>query len=201
MRKRPAGPSLIFLLGLLVLGMSMVILKRSHAAELVPERFQAPLKRSAGRWLPGVDWRLWAAQVYQESRFNCKAVSPVGARGCAQVMPGTWKDVSTSLGWQAADPFSADLGIEAGAYYMARMRAVWKFPRPEKDRHDLAMASYNAGAGHIIRAQKLAGGALHWPPVATKLPEVTGKHSRETIMYVQLIRDKWYPIILIQEAM
>ena len=164
----------------------------------IPDPIRPVLQRSAERWLPGVDWRLWAAQVYQESRYDCRAVSPVGARGCAQIMPATWRELTGSLGWQAADPFSVELNIEAGAVYMARMRAVWRAPRPERDRHDLAMASYNAGAGNIIKAQKFAGGAMDWPAVAKALPSVTGRHASETLVYVDRINHRWYPQLVVR---
>jgi len=52
-------------------------------------------------------------------------------------------------------------------------------------------ASYNAGAGNIIRAQSLCGGALDWTGIAPCLPQVTGHHAHETITYVERI-DRWY---------
>lgn len=195
--KDPIWPHILIFLAFLAVALTCT---PADAIERVPHRLRGPIKDSAARWMPGVDWRLWAAQVYQESRFNCRAVSPAGAQGCTQIMPGTWGDISNRLGWQVADPFSAELNIEAGAYYMAQMRAVWTSKRPEKERHDLAMASYNAGAGNILKAQKLAGGALDWSTVALKLPDVTGQHSRETINYVHSIRNRWYPQYLVLEA-
>jgi soluble lytic murein transglycosylase-like protein len=48
-------------------------------------------------------------------------------------------------------------------------------------------ASYNAGPGNISRARKLCG-AWEWALVAPALGKVTGKHSAETLGYVQRIR-------------
>ena len=40
----------------------------------------------------GWDWRLFASQAYQESKFNAKAISWAGARGLMQLMPATRLD-------------------------------------------------------------------------------------------------------------
>lgn len=145
------------------------------------------IKRAAETYLPGIDWRLWKAQIKQESQFNCNAVSPVGAQGCAQIMPGTMRDIIRLSGINGS-AFDPEIGIMAGAFYMARQRAIFKAPRPEVDRHNLAMAAYNAGAGNIIKAQKLVGNPPGWEPVAQALPRITGHHAKETQDYVVKIR-------------
>jgi soluble lytic murein transglycosylase-like protein len=129
----------------------------------------------------------WKAQLYQESRLDPTAESPVGARGLAQFMPGTWGDVSKALKWGIVSRDDACLSAKAGAYYMARLQQIWKSPRPQMERHFLAQASYNAGAGHIINAQRLCGGARDWRDISKCLPQITGRHSRETITYVDRI--------------
>jgi len=79
------------------------------------------------------------ALVWQESRWHENAVSPVGARGLAQLMPGTARD----LGVDSADPFA---NLEGGARYL----------REQLDRFDgdleKALAAYNAGPGRVIRS-------------------------------------------------
>ena len=120
------------------------------------------------------------------------AVSPVGATGLAQFMPGTWADVSRQLGLHGVPPTHARHAIDAGAYYMARLQRTWSAPRPFMDRHMLAQASYNAGAGHLIKAQRLCTQQTQKPAalyadIIKCLPQVTGHHSRETITYVQRI--------------
>lgn len=162
----------------------------AHGEELDPI-----IKRSAETWLPGVDWRLWRAQIAAESAFNCNATSPVGAMGCAQIMPATMRDISKNSGI-IGNPYDPEIGINAGAFYMSRMRAIFKAPRPEKEKHNLSMASYNAGAGNIIKAQKLAGNPPNWQPVADVLHKVTGKHSKETIDYVYKINNTYHNYIL-----
>lgn len=80
------------------------------------------------------------ALVWQESRWRAHAVSPKGARGLAQLMPGTARD----LGVDADDPFA---NLEGGARYL----------RAQLDRFggdiEKALAAYNAGPGRVERAR------------------------------------------------
>lgn len=145
--------------------------------------------------MPSVDWRLWRAQIETESAMRAGATSPVGAMGLAQVMPATFRDISKASGI-AGNPYDPEVNINAGAWYMAKQRAIFKAPRPEADKHNLACASYNAGAGNIIKAQRLAGNPEGWEPVAETLPKVTGHHSTETINYVKRIRETYRRYIL-----
>ena len=98
-------------------------------------------------------------------------------------MPGTMRDITRESGivGSAYDP---EIGIMAGAYYMAKMRRVFRAPRPAAEHHKHACAAYNAGPGNIIKAQALAGNPAEWAPTAAKLPQVTGKHAKETQDYV-----------------
>lgn len=168
----------------------------SSSASSFPDRYDRQIEDAAERWLPGVDWRLWKAQLYQESLLDPAAVSPVGAAGLAQFMPGTWAEVSRQLGYEAVSPHMAGPAIDAGAYYMARLRRGWNSPRPEADRHSLAAASYNAGFGNILAAQRVCGGAVEYAEIIRCLPEVTGHYSRETITYVQRIWKYWTQMVL-----
>jgi len=159
----------------------------SFSASPCPDRYQDTIEEAAGRFLPGVDWRLWKAQLCAESRLEPDAVSPVGAQGIAQFMPATWREIAPAAGVGAASARQVRPAALAGAYYMARLRRGWSSPRPEADRHSLAMASYNAGFGHLLTAQRRCGGSVLYAEIITCLPEVTGEHSRETIGYVRRI--------------
>lgn len=105
-------------------------------------------------------------------------------------MPGTWEQVMRSLGWSGLSPRDAKYAIEAGAYYQAKLRREWSSPRPALDRHFLGCASYNAGLGNILAAQRACGGALLYKDIIACLPEITGRHAQETITYVKRIR-RW----------
>lgn len=102
-------------------------------------------------------------------------------------MPATWKEVAEQLQMQQANPRMAGPAIEAGAFYMARLRNGWHSPRPETDRLQLALASYNAGMGNLIRAQKACGMPVEYPAIAQCLPQITGHHARETLHYVPAV--------------
>ena len=105
-------------------------------------------------------------------------------------MPATWSDVMRELGTQGSA--HDDFAIDAGAYYMAKLRHVWRKGRPPLERHTLAQASYNAGVGNILKAQTFCGGAKLWITIQECLPRVTGTgHARETTAYVKRI-DHWW---------
>jgi hypothetical protein len=131
----------------------------------------------------------WAAQLYQESLCDPAAVSPVGAAGLAQFMPATWRETAARLGVDATP--HDDIAIEAGAFYMMQQMGIWRAPRPHFERWQLALASYNAGAGNIIGAQTKCGGARDWSDVQPCLQGVTGHHSRETTTYVVRTKRWW----------
>ena len=98
----------------------------------------------------GFDWRLIVSQMYQESRFNPKAKSWVGAKGLMQVMPGTAKELKLT---HLEDP---ETGIHAGIKYMEWVRNRFEQELDVQDRMWFALAGYNAGAGHIKDARRLA---------------------------------------------
>ena len=146
------------------------------------------IKEAARKHLPGYDCRLIAAQMKQESAFNPVAVSPAGAMGLMQIMPPTWQELtedepSTSRHAE----FSPNINTHMGCKYMAQMLKGWTAPRPEIDRICLALASYNAGFGHLLKAQEVAGGANDYASIIAALPKVTGRYSEETTQYVQRI--------------
>ncbi len=82
---------------------------------------------------------LLEALVWQESRWRHDAVSPVGARGLAQLMPGT----ARALGVDANDP-SANL--EGGARYLRQQLDAFG------GNLEKALAAYNAGPGRVRQA-------------------------------------------------
>tara|TARA_B100000678_G_scaffold147095_1_gene122833 strand:- start:371 stop:1075 length:705 start_codon:yes stop_codon:yes gene_type:complete len=106
-------------------------------AQSVPTNYQAKVAELSARF--DLSPSLIEALVWQESRWQANAVSPVGARGLAQLMPGTARD----LGVDPEDPFA---NLEGGARYL----------REQLDRFDgdleKALAAYNAGPGRVIRA-------------------------------------------------
>lgn len=135
-------------------------------------------------------WCVLKAQGAAESGLDPRAVSPVGARGIAQFMPGTWAETMRRRGWTGT-PWDAPLAIRAQAAYMQRLALVWSSPRPEPERLELAAASYNAGPGNIVKAQRRCNGARSWARIAPCLAKVTGRHARETRTYLRRIVSFW----------
>lgn len=155
---------------------------------LFTDKYDAQIRGSVARWWGDYpDWLEWKAQLYQESQLDPAAQSPAGAAGLAQFMPATWADVSRQLGFGQVSRHVARYAIDGGAYYMASLRRQWSSQRPAEDRQALAQASYNTGMGNMLRAQRLCGGALHWPEIAACLPAVTGGDADQTITYVERI--------------
>jgi hypothetical protein len=100
----------------------------------VPPRFRDPLIDAAAKW--NVSAALLAAQLMAESNFNPFAVSPAGAEGIAQFMPGT------AASYGLADPFDPVEAIDAQAHLMSDL--IHQFGSPE-----LALAAYNAGPAPV----------------------------------------------------
>jgi len=163
------------------------------SAQPFSDSYDREIRRAVSiHWPTYPHWRAWKAQLYQESLLDPDAVSPVGAQGLAQFMPATWAQIRVEMKYGlGVDPFMADVAIAAGAYYMAKLRRGWSSPRPQGDRHKLAQASYNAGFGNLLKAQKACGGARLYDDIIRCLPDITGRHSTETITYVRRIAKWW----------
>jgi membrane-bound lytic murein transglycosylase F len=97
------------------------------------------------------DWRMVVAQMWQESNFNPKAVSPVGAQGLMQVMPATAEEMGFP-----PPVFEPDRNIDAGVKYLNWVRDRFKSSLTTVNRLWFTLASYNAGYGHLLDAQRLA---------------------------------------------
>ena len=117
--------------------------------------YDATIKKYASKY--SLDWRLLSAQAFQESRFNPLAKSWVGARGLFQVMPAT----GAEMGFTKLE--NPDVGTHAGVKYMRRMVDRFDPSLPYRQRIRFALASYNAGYGHVMDARRLAA-KRGWDP-------------------------------------
>ena len=126
---------------------------RQHKAErVVPGADLSPfddlIKPLAKQY--GMDWRLIVSQMYQESKFQTKAKSFAGAMGLMQVMPRTARE----LGYK--DLEQAENGIGAGMAYMNWLEQRFPGELDMQERIFFTLAAYNAGAGHVRDARRLA---------------------------------------------
>ena len=114
------------------------------------------------RW----DWRLLAAQCYQESTFDPKAQSFAGACGLMQLMPATAHD----LGLEPEQVWEPEKNIAAAAKYIGQLNYHFRDIRNFNERTKFVLAAYNGGAFHVRDAMSLTeknGGNPHiWNEVS-----------------------------------
>jgi membrane-bound lytic murein transglycosylase MltF len=140
---------------------------------------------------PGFDWRYFKSQAIAESNLNPDAKSHVGAKGIMQIMPRTFEEIkykNPSIKGSALQP---KWNIAAGIYYNRAIWRLWKAKRSFSDRLAFMFGSYNAGKGNILKTQKIAKSKGMdpnlWSSIEKNLINITGKHSKETIGYVNKI--------------
>ena len=106
------------------------------------------------------DWRLLAAQMYQESKFQEDARSWAGAFGLMQFMPETAKMYGVD---QSSAPREH---IRGAILHLSRLENFWqeRIPDPENRIH-FTLASYNVGLGHVIDATHLAANLGYDPMI------------------------------------
>ena len=152
----------------------------------------------------GWDWRLMAAQCYQESTFDPEAVSWAGAKGLMQIMPTT----ADHLRLARDDMFDPELNVAAASRLIVELTRAFSDIHDRQEQRCFVLASYNAGQGHIRDAMRLARrdgkNAQRWADVKTYVlllsqPEyyrdtlVTCGYMRgqETADYVDMIMQRY----------
>jgi len=95
------------------------------------------IKANAARF--GIDPYLVFLVIEKESRFRTRAVSPKGAMGLMQLMPGTARRLGVRR------PFDAAENIRGGTQYMRELMNMFG------GKVDLVLASYNAGEGAVLK--------------------------------------------------
>lgn len=153
----------------------------------------------------GWDWRLLAAQAYQESAFDPEAVSWMGAMGILQLMPAT----ARSVGVSQADVFNPEVNIRGAVRLINQLDAHYAYIHPVSERINFILAAYNAGPGHVDDARAIArkygrnpnvwlgnvdGYVLRMSdPKFYNQPEINHGYFRgsETHNYVNSIRTRW----------
>jgi soluble lytic murein transglycosylase-like protein len=138
-----------------------VLARTGLSAQAIPPAYAAKVAELSARY--DLSPALIEAVVWQESRWRANAVSSGGARGLAQLMPGTARE----MGVDAADPFA---NLEGGARYL----------REQLDRFggdvEKALAAYNAGPGRVTDA----GGVPRIRETQNYVASVMGRLSEQS---------------------
>lgn len=101
----------------------------------------------------GWDWRLMAAQAYQESKFRPNAKSWVGARGLMQIMPSTARGYRTKVS-QLNNP---EVSVKVASMLLEDLDGyLRKYVPSDKERIKFVIAAYNVGIAHVYDAIALA---------------------------------------------
>ncbi|MDR1050050.1 MAG: lytic transglycosylase domain-containing protein [Deltaproteobacteria bacterium] len=109
----------------------------------------------------GLDPSLIRAVIKTESNFNSRAVSPAGAKGLMQLMPGTAKDMGVK------DPFDVLENIWGGARYLKQQLDNFG------GNLDKALAAYNWGPGNFRRH---GGGGKNMPRETRRYIEAVNRN-------------------------
>ena len=142
-----------------LLGMSRIwtLQHRTTAAEKAewqelrktPEYWQAlfpfPFEDSILKWSKKhqLNPLLVTALIRQESRFEPKITSPVGALGLMQVMPATGQWIASKINVKEYSLTNPEDNLNFGTWYLNHTHQVYN------NNSVLAIASYNAGPGNV----------------------------------------------------
>ena len=114
----------------------------------------------------GWDWRLLAAQCYQESTFDPQARSWAGACGLMQIMPTT----ADHLGLPRDKMFDPESNVAAAAKLINELTGHFSDISDRRERINFVLAAYNGGAAHIRDAmaltEKYGGNKYRWTDVS-----------------------------------
>lgn len=152
----------------------------------------------------GWDWRLMAAQCYQESCFDPKAVSWAGACGLMQIMPST----AAHLGLPISKLYDPEMNIAAAAKYLKELSDKFNDIPDRMNRMSFILACYNGGYNHVrdamLLTQKHGKNPHEWNEVSKYVlllsepayyrdPMVQHGYMRgsETVGYVKRIHERW----------
>lgn len=151
----------------------------------------------------GIDWRLVAALIYNESKFNVNAISSKGAFGIIQIMPET----AEMYGITAQSPIDEQIKVSFKILNNYKI-TLKQFFKNEKDLYKAMIASYNLGLGHILDAINLAikyeGEIYNWEQVSKWLLNKAQKkyysdpivrngycYGRITVYFVNIVFDTY----------
>ena len=153
----------------------------------------------------GWDWRMMAALIYQESTFQLDVISPKGAIGLMQVLPGT----AEKFGVDPKELYDPEENIKAGTLFLREISRQFRDTLiSDAELTKFILAAYNAGPEQIKDCRNFAAMLDKdpdvWSEVADVIPlmrendyaHLVKRRFRgdETIRFVEevLARYEWY---------
>ena len=179
-------------------GMVIVFSSTAFAQDLPPidskswtnkydEHFRKYSKRFFG---VGFDWKWFKAQAIAESSLRDDVKSWAGAKGIMQIIPRTFDEI------QEKNPSFININeprwnIAAGIYYNNQQYRMWKDISVSDDKLSFMFASYNAGRGTILNAQRVSMEEGYpgnsWNHIEAVAPKVPRWRHDETLGYIKKI--------------
>ncbi len=146
-----------------------------------PRRYGDEIEKHAKK--QNLDPNLVRGLILQESYYNPKARSRVGATGLMQLMPPTAKDHSRSLGivFGPARLENPDVNIQLGTFHLRMLVNMFR------GNEYLAIASYNAGQGNVLKWRRAAPGK----PVDEFLESIPFQETRNYVKRVTMLRSAY----------
>lgn len=130
--------SIIIFLFIIILGINII-------NYILPIEYEEIIEKYSNKY--AVEKSLIFAVINVESRFNENAISSKGARGLMQIMPDTaiWLAEKSGIeGITEENYFEVENNINLGTWYLAYFLEKY-------DEKSLALASYNAGRGNVLK--------------------------------------------------
>lgn len=150
------------------------------------------------------------AQVHQESRFDCSAVSPGGSLGCAQFLPATaeWVNKRLPAEVRARCPVKAGCPMDPRWALHAMVEYDWwlwsrsAWAQGDRERWGFTLTQYNGGGAVVNAERKACEGSRGCNPrrYFDHVERFCGSAGRSTAscnenrQYPKLILDFWRPM-------
>ena len=182
---------LVLILLILPVGSHRTLQEKAFLSVLpTPERTEVKVPDALNQYEPllrqyaesiGWDWRLLAAIVYHESRFNNTAQSGKGATGLMQINSPRYSEDTLLI---------PAVNLSIGTAYLQKLERMFDAATPT-DSLKFALAAYNLGDGKVKKMVSQASSAgldsTRWEEVSRLLPK--GHH---TSSYVENVMETYY---------
>jgi soluble lytic murein transglycosylase len=130
-----------------------------------------------------LDPNLVRALILQESYYNPKARSAVGATGLMQLMPPTAKEHAKKLGisFAASRLENPEVNVRLGTFHLRMLMNMFR------ENTYLAVASYNAGQGNVLKWRRAAPSK----PMDEFLESIPFPETRNYVKRVTMLRSSY----------